>query len=182
MPRFLLLVFFALALTTAHAQQDTTVPPRLAHQWQRIADLTPGTLILVQQDDNPYRIPCTLVWIDNNALACDISTYDAPPHRVIYPAPSIYSVRPAPPPHFADDSPSPAPILIGAGIGALLGGIGGSNNGDARTGAVCALLGAGLGGVMGAGLPGQLSGPPRPQYGMRTPLRASRIPFRFPHP
>jgi len=169
------LATLALLVATAHAQTDT-IPPRLLHQWTRIADLPPGTPLLVQETYNPHPTPCTLAWIDNTALACDIIPFDAP-RRVIYPATSIQSVRPAPPPHYADDDPSMKPFLIGAGIGGLLIGIGASQNGT-QDGFVGALLGAGLGGGMAAAISSVNNVIMPRSYGMRIPLRTPRMPLR----
>ena len=164
-------VFVAVtALTTgsALAQSLSTVPPRLAHQWQHIANLPPGAPILVRERYAPYPSPCTLAWIDNNSIACD-----SPEGRIIYPAISLASIAPDTPP-----SRVPVGFFVAAGAGAILGGLAGSN-GTAGTTAAGVLIGGGFGGAMVAVASSGQSH--TPQAGLRIPLRAhpfSRSPMR----
>ncbi len=154
-------------LATCEAQ--STVPPRLAHQLQQIANLPPGTPILVRERYAPYPSPCTLAWIDNNSIACD-----TPDGRIIYPATSLASVAPDTPP-----SRVPVGLIVATSAGAILGGLIGSN-GSAGSTAAGVFLGAGfVGGVTAAfGSSGPSYPPPG---GLRIPLRAhpfSRLPMR----
>ena len=153
---------------SVRAQSPTTVPLHLAHQWQRIANLPPGTPILIRERYAPYPTPCTLDWIDNNSIACD-----NPDGRIIYPAASLVSVAPDIPP-----SHIPVGILMAIGAGALVGGLAGSN-GTAGTTAAGVLIGGGLGGSMAAiASSGQSH---TSQAGLRIPLPAhpfSRLPMR----
>jgi hypothetical protein len=159
---------FLLFVCLATCEAQSTVPPRLTHQWQYIANLPPGAPILIRERYAPYPTPCTLAWIDNNSIACD-----SPDGRIIYPATSLVSVAP--------DTPSnhiPVGILVAAGAGAILGGLAGSN-GTAGTTAAGAFIGAGLGAGTAAIASSGSAYPP--QRGLRIPLRAhpfSRLPMR----
>ena len=164
-----LLILLSIALGTyVCSAQIRTVPAHLAHQWQHIAKLPPGSSILVRERYAPYTTPCMLAWIDNSSIACD-----TPDGRIIYPAASLVSVAP-------DTLPSRVPVgfFVAAGAGAILGGLAGSN-GTAGTTAAGVLIGGGLGGAMAAIASSGQSHPP--QAGLRIPLRAhpfSRVPMR----
>jgi len=164
-----LLILLSIALGTyVCSAQTTTIPPHLAAQWQRIANLPPGTSILIREHYTPYPTPCTLAWIDNVSLACD--GIDG---RVIYPATSLASVASDTPPNHI-----PVRIFVAAGVGAILGGLAGSN-GNAGTTAAGILIGGGLGGSMAA-IAGPEVGPYRSApAGIRIPLHAlhHRVPI-----
>ena len=184
-PGVILAVIIALTATTTLAQLPEAphpLPPHLAHQWQKIAHLPPGTPILIHETYARYPTPCTLIWIDTTSIACDITTFDAAPRRIIYPATSIESVSIAPAPHFADSGPSATPILLGIAIGGLLIGIPAGIHGTAQTGVVGAILGASIGGVIGAATTGTFNPQPRPAWSIRIPLPSHRpiphTPFR----
>ena len=164
-----LLILLSIALGTyVCSAQISTVPAHLAHQWQHIAKLPPGSSILVRERYAPYTTPCMLAWVDNNSIACD-----SPEGRIIYPAISLASVAPDNPP-----SHVPIGILMATGAGAIVGGLAGSN-GTAGTTAAGVLIGGGLGGSMAAiASSGQSH---TSQAGLRIPLPAhpfSRLPMR----
>ena len=165
---FTVIAIIVLNISSATAQSPTPVPPHLAHQWQRIANLPPGTPILIRERYAPYPRPCTLDWIDNNSIACD-----SPEGRIIYPAISLASIAPDTPPNRV-----PVGFFVAAGVGAIVGGLAGSN-GTAGTTAAGVLIGGGFGGAMAAiASSGQSH---TPQAGLRIPLRAhpfGRVPFR----
>ena len=164
----ILVAITTLTTGSALAQTPTTIPPHLAHQWQHIANLPPGTPILIRERYAPYPTPCTLDWIDNNSIACD-----SPEGRIIYPAISLASIAPDTPP-----SRVPVGFFVAAGAGAILGGLAGSN-GTAGTTAAGVLIGGGFGGAMVAVASSGQSH--TPQAGLRIPLRAhpfSRLPMR----
>ena len=165
--RLLMLLSIALGTYVCSAQVNT-VPAHLGHQWQHIANLPPGTPILIRERYAPYPTPCALAWIDNNSVACD-----GPEGRIIYPATSLASIAP-------DTLPSRVPVgfFVAAGAGAILGGLAGSN-GTTGTTAAGVLIGGGLGGAMAAIASSGQSHAPR--AGLRIPLGAhpfSRLPFR----
>jgi len=159
----ILVAITTLTTGSALAQTPTTIPPYLAHQWQRIANLPPGTPILVREHYAPYPIPCTLVWIDNNSVACD-----GPDDRVIYPAASLASIAPDTPPRHIRVG-----ILVATGAGAFLGGLAGSN-GTAGTTAAGVLIGGALGASIAA-----IATPEVGPY--RSAPAGIRIPLRAPH-
>jgi len=151
---------FCICLATCEAQ--STVPPRLTHQWQHIASLPAGTPVLVRELFAPEPTPCILAWIDNNAVACD-----GPDGRVIYTATSLAAIAPDTPP-----SHVPIGLIIATSAGAIIGGIAGSN-GTAGTTAAGVVIGAGLvGGVTAAVASSHPSYPP--PSGIHIPLRAPR--------
>lgn len=156
-----ILIATAILASTAFAQN-----PR---NWQRIADLPPGTPILVREHYASYPTPCTLAWIDNNSVACD-----GPDGRIIYPAASLAAIAPdAPPNHI------PVRIFVAAGVGAILGGLAGSN-GTPGTTAAGVLIGGGLGGSMAAIATPEISPYRSAPAGIRIPLRALRRHAIFP--
>jgi hypothetical protein len=128
--------------------QGNASTPRLQHQWHKIADLPPGSPVLIRQKLPATTLSCGLAWIDENAVACDIH---ANGQRVIFPIGTVFAIAPivAPPPHVRI-----APIVVGAVTGILAGGLltnpDGGNEGAARIGmSVGAAVGAGIGYLIG---------------------------------
>ena len=155
-------------LATLHLQAqtpDAPTHPHLTHQWQRIANLPPGTPILVANRTQLLPTQCDLLWIDTTALACATG-----PQRIIFPVTSILSVQPA----FQRDRPHiPGPI-IATTIGAILGGIAGSHQ-DVGAG----FAGAGIGALLFGGIAISIPPPnptPRPQWFVRFPVGRRRFP------
>ena len=68
------------------------MPQAPSHQWREIASLPPGSQLLVRQVDSRVLQPCTLAWIDNTALACDIFVPTVGPRRVVFPVASVVSI------------------------------------------------------------------------------------------
>jgi hypothetical protein len=155
---------------TCNAQRDAVLP-HLEHQWHKIANLPPGTPILVRQFYDRRQTLCVLAWIDNSSVACD--SFEG---RVVYPASSILSI--------VEDTPPlqhrfPTGLVIATATGAIIGGIAGSN-GTASDTALGVFIGAGLVGGFTAAV---ASEPPHafqpvPQYGVRIPLRPPHAWFR----
>jgi len=157
-------------LATLHLQAqtpDAPTPPHLTHQWQRIANLPPGTPILVANRTQPIPTQCDLLWIDTSALACTTG-----PQRIIFPVTSILSVQPA----FQPDHPHIPGPLIATTIGAILGGIAGSQHGGVGTG----FAGAGMGALIFGGTALAFSPPPYPaplpQWSVRIPISRRHYP------
>jgi hypothetical protein len=152
MPRALhtLLVLLPLAAAGAHAQTPT-------RQWRQAASLPPGTSLQLRLQDQPHAIPCTLIWIDLTAIACD--TYDprSLAHRTIYPAATVASIKRRRTPDEEDDHRRNQKLLLATSAGALFGGLAGKNN---STGTGFAL--AGIGALIGAAIASAptLAGPP----------------------
>ena len=167
-PTVLTLLLLAALHPTLRAQTqtpDAPLPPRLTHQWQRIANLPPGTPILVEERTRPIPTQCALLWIDANALACTTGS-----NRIIFPATSLISVQPA----FQRDRPHiPGPI-IATTIGAILGGIAGSHQGVGA-----GFAGAGIGALLFGSIAISIPPPnptPRPQWFVRIPVGRRRFP------
>ena len=161
-------------LGCSFAAAQSTIGP---HNWQKIADLPPGTLLEVHEPYARYSADCTLVWIDNNALACDTFDLHGAAQRVVYRRAEIESVQRVKP-ESADHGKATA-LLIGMGIGGILGGLMARNAGPGPIAAFAA-LGAGVGAGIPAGLFAGM-GPPQPRshFGIRIPLgRATRPVFR----
>ena len=152
----------SLFFTTTYAQTSPapeTIAP--SHQWRRIADLPPGSPILIREIHARNSTPCALVWIDNVSLACD-----GVDGRVIYPATSVASVAPDNPP-----SQVPVGLIIATTAGAVLGGLEGSN-GNAGSTAAGVFLGAGFFAGVAAMVSDQQPSP------WRASRRASRVRMR----
>jgi len=145
--------------------------------WQKMADLPPGTPLEVHEPFARGSADCTLVWIDNNALACDTFDPHGEAQRIVYRRAEIESVQRVKP-ESADRGKATA-ILIGMGIGGTLGGLMARNAGPGPIAAFAA-AGAGVGGGIPAGVFAGMGPPqPRSQFGVRIPLgRATRPVFR----
>jgi hypothetical protein len=138
------------------------------HNWQKIADLPSGTPLEVHEPYARYSTDCTLVWIDNNALACDTFDLHGAAQRVVYRRAGIESVQRVRP-EDADHGKAVA-VLIGMGIGGTVGGLVAR---DTTPGAIAAFvaLGMGIGGGIPAGAFTEMGPPrPQPQFGVRIPL------------
>jgi hypothetical protein len=168
----LALALLAALHATLHAQvPDAPMPTHLAHQWQRIANLPPGTPILVADRTRSIPTQCDLLWIDTTALACTTVDPIAGPQRTIFPATSILSVQPAFSAFQADRPHFTGPI-IAATIGAVLGGIAGSHQ---------SVGGAFAGTAIGALIFGGVAISIPPPYPAPRPLWSVRIPVGHPH-
>jgi len=172
--RLLIVLAFILALSllTAAAQQTQPAPSR---QWRQIAGLPPGAQLLVRQVDARYPQPCTLAWIDNTALACDIFIPATGPRRVVYPIASIASVTQQTPPSDTRSDTHPVALFVGMAIGGTVGGVAAGNSG-VRAGIVGGVLGSLAGGGIGWSAASSLNPRPQPQFAFRVPLRAPRLP------
>jgi hypothetical protein len=145
------------------------MPTHLTHQWQRIAKLPPGTPIFVDDRTQPIPTQCDLLWIDTTALACNTIDPITGPHRIIFPAASIVSVQPQRFATYQEDRPHIAGPIIAMSIGALLGGVAGTQHGGIGT----SFAGAGIGGLIFGGV--AISIPPihpepHPQWQVRIPV------------
>jgi hypothetical protein len=165
---------FSFAYCGAALTQGSSAGPR---NWQKIADLPPGTPLEVHEPYARTSADCTLVWIDNNALACDTFDLRGAVQRVVYRRAEIESVQRVKP-ESADRGKAIA-ILIGMGIGGTVGGLMARNAGPGPIAAFAA-IGMGVGGGIPAGVfEGMGSPQPRPQFGVRIPLgHRSRPVFR----
>ena len=150
-------------LGCSFAAAQSTIGP---HNWQKIADLPPGTLLEVHEPYARYSADCTLVWIDNNALACDTFDLHGASQRVVYRRAEIESVQRVKPEN-ADHGKAIA-ILIGMGIGGAVGGLVARDAGPGPIAAFAA-MGMGVGGGIPAGAFARI-GPPQPQFGLRIPV------------
>jgi len=133
------------SLSTAHAQS-------LARQWRQTAALPPGTPLQLHLRDQPYPIPCDLAWIDLNALACETYDFNGTPHRTIYPATAIATIKrrhPRPMPAYHTDNNHRRALIVGMATGALIGGSGGSEAGIGT-----GFAGAAIGALIGAAFVG----------------------------
>jgi hypothetical protein len=172
--RCLLVLAFLILLSLLAAAQQT--PQASSREWREIASLPPGSQLLVRQIDSRVLQPCTLAWIDNTALACDIFVPAVGPRRVVYPIASVASVT-------QQASPSnthPVALFVGMAIGGTIGGIAASNGG-VRDGIGGGVLGAFAGGGIGLAAASSFNPRPQPQFGLRVPLRAPRLPISRRH-
>jgi len=172
----LALIFMNICPLLATAQQTPT-PNR---QWRQIASLPPGSQLLVRQVDERYSQPCTLAWIDNTALACDIFVPATGPRRVVYPIASVTSVTQQAPPSYTRSDTHPVALFVGMAVGGTVGGIAASNSG-VRAGIVGGVLGSLAGGGIGWSAASSFNPRPQPQFSVRIPLRAPRIPVGCRH-
>ena len=118
-------------LLTALLLLASLTPQAQSRQWRQIAALPPGTPLQLRLRDQPYPVPCDLVWTDLNAIACDIYDVNGTPHRTIYPATTIATIKrrhPRPLPGYQSDDNHNRALLIAMGVCALIGGVGGSQN------------------------------------------------------
>jgi len=169
------LFVLVLACSGAALAQNSSASPR---NWQKIADLPPGTPLVVHEPYARTSADCTLVWIDNNALACDTFDLHGAAQRVVFRRAEIESVQRVKPDSAGHENATA--ILIGMGIGGALGGLMARNAGPGPI-ALFAALGMGIGGGIPAGIFAGMGAPsqPRPQFGVRIPLGyGSRRAFR----
>jgi len=163
---------FLLLLTCGFAKAQNAVGP---HNWNKIADLPPGTPLEVHEPYARSSTDCTLVWIDNNALACDTFDLHGAAQRVVYLRAEIESVQRVKP-ESADHGKATA-ILIGMGIGGTVGGLVARNAGPGPIAAFVA-LGMGVGGGIPAGAFAGMGAPrTQPQFGVRIPLSHRTGPY-----
>ena len=167
---FLILLTITLALicTAAFGQTPQPAPSR---QWQKIAELPTGTPLIVREQGKQLAQVCTLVWIDNTALACDTFAPDGGTKRLVYPIASLTSVARQPSPEEKDRRFRLGATLFGMGCGGLVGGLvtkGISTNAGFAGAAVGSLLGGSL--VLAA-----TNGPPQPMWVMPLPFRSRRF-------
>lgn len=125
------------------AQGQATTPPP-SRQWRKVAQLPPGSRILVRKQGKQVPQSCTLAWIDDATLACDgvRASGTGVAERLTYPIASVASVSPQVMPNDPNRSHVKG-ALIGAGIGAVAGGlVFGVATESGRAGAIGALLGS----------------------------------------
>lgn len=156
----------------ATAQQT----PAPSHQWREIANLPPGSQLLVRQVDSRVLQPCTLAWIDNTALACDIFVPAVGPRRVVYPVASVASVTQQAPPNNPRTDNHIVALCVGMAIGGTAGGILASEGG-VRAGFAGGALGSVVGGALALAATNSISPRPQPLFSLRVPLRAPRLLF-----
>ena len=119
--------------------------PQKDAQWDRVEALVPGESIELRDRATGVRTECVLAYASASALGCDSGGPYDPLRRVVYPKAGIdrvWVVRLA-------RGASPKVVLIGAGIGAVLGGLAGANSNASVT-----VRGAALGSLLGAGIAG----------------------------
>jgi hypothetical protein len=165
--------FINLLTLFAIAQDGTPAPSR---QWRQIASLPPGSQLLVRQVGARVPQPCTLAWIDNTALACDIFVPASGPRRVVYPMASVVSVT--------QQATHPDNHLVALGVGMAIGGtVTGvlASEGGVRAGFAGAALGSAVGGALALGAMKTFSPSPQPLVAFRVPLRAPRLPLGIRH-
>jgi hypothetical protein len=142
-----------------------------SRQWRQIANLPPGSQLLVRKQGQNAPQACMLAWIDTAALACDVSVPVSAVRRIIYPIASVASVTQQ---VWHDHSDSHiCGVCIGMAVGALVGGLGGSHYSAGASAA-----GIGIGALAGGGVVLAATSGPRsqPYWSVRVPLRAPRIP------
>ena len=172
----------AQSTSAAAASPSVATASPMPRGWVRAASLRPGAPLRVQLRFAPAPTLCTLVWIDNAALACDGQGLFGASERLVFPAAQVYSVSQNNTRDCDQDCGAGKRMLVGAVLGGTVGGLifSRSSGGAAALGA---MLGAGTGGGIAAGpqifgAPGM--GPPmRPAMSMRVPLRRPAR-LRFP--
>lgn len=172
--RCLIVLAFILVLSLLAAAQQTLPAPN--HQWRQIAKLPPGSQLLLRQVDSRVLQPCTLAWIDNTALACDIFVPATGPRRIVFPIASVASVTQQASPAYTRSDFHPVALFAGMALGGTLGGIGASNCG-VHDGIAGGVLGALAGGGIGLAVASSFNPRPQPQFAFRVPLRAPRLPI-----
>jgi hypothetical protein len=109
-------------------------------QWERVESLPPGELIELRDRATGVHTECVLAYASSSAVGCDTGgTYD-PARRVVYPKAAIDAVWITRWVH----EPSGKAMLIGAGAGALVGGL--ALRGTSPGGTT---IGVGIGGLLG---------------------------------
>ena len=122
----LVVFFFVIAVAGA---QTTAVPsataaaPALPRGWMKVASLRPGERLSVQVRFAPAPTLCTLVWIDNTALACEGDASSGTSTRLVFPAAQVYSVARDRTQDGDRSCGTGKRLLIGAAIGGTLGGL-----------------------------------------------------------
>lgn len=148
--RSLLVVVMCCASLPLIAQQ-TTIPdapqptPTFVEQdarWNAVEQLPPGESVELRDRATRVRTECTIAYVNEFTVACDLDAPYGSPRRVVYPRPRIDTVWLVRWVH----APSRKAMLIGTGIGALLGGLIMSQDGAGP-----AAIGIGLGGLVGLG-------------------------------
>jgi hypothetical protein len=134
---------------------STPSPTTPDPHWLKVEQLPPGKAIAVLERGRDYPTSCTLDLADDTTLACiQTSPYSAP-RRLVFPARNVAAV-------FTEElqsGPSLTGVLLGAALGAFLGG-GICHEGSASTIVTCIGLGAGI----GAGAAASPSPLPRPPH------------------
>ena len=117
--------------------------------------------------------PCTLAWIDNTALACDVFIPATGLRRVVYPIASVASVTQ----QFPDTRTGNhiVALCVGMAIGGTAGGILASEGG-VRAGFTGAALGSVVGGALALAATNSFTPRPQPLFSLRVPLRTPRLP------
>jgi hypothetical protein len=172
----LFFIILGLVLMVALAGAQTTAPPP-SRQWQKIASLPPGSQLLVREQGNPLQQPCTLVWIDNTALACDVFIPAGGVRRVVYPIATVTSVTQQVWQNEEEEHTHFRALFIGMGCGALAGGLLAKEAGTSA-GFAGAAIGSLAGGSLALAATNGFGSPAPPQWTFPLPMRALRMPFR----
>lgn len=167
----IVLVFLTVLSPLAAAQQ-----PAPSHQWRRIARLPPGSQLLVRLVDVRNPQPCTLAWIDNAALACDIFVPATGPRRVVFPIASVASIKQQSIDDGARSDSHVVALCVGMALGGVIGGVGASQGG-ARDAFAGGLLGSLAGGGIAFSAASSFNPRPQPAIAFQLPLRAPRLPI-----
>jgi hypothetical protein len=112
-------------------------------QWERVERLPLGELVELRDRATGLKTECVLAFASNSSLGCDTGGPYDPPRRVVYPKSAIEAVWVTRWVH----GPSGRAVLIGAGIGALVGGLVLAQDNSPGS----AAAGIGLGALLGAG-------------------------------
>jgi len=90
--------------------------PSPVNEWLKVAELPPGTPIVVHQRGYNWPVQCSLVWINPKALACDTVASNVPSQRLVIQANSVDNIHALSyaPPQQAYNPPqqAPAPIYV----------------------------------------------------------------------
>jgi len=207
-------IVFAVSAATAAAQSPyayapqapTSAPSGPSVPWQQLAQMPPGTLLLVHQRGSNWPIQCTLAWINPKSFACDTPATTAPAQRLTFPASSLESVQvlnataeplppaptptyvqpqpqivytPPPPSRYVQPYPVAAPEHHAAGVVVLCAAAGGLLGGLVGKGwsTQAGFLGAGFGGILGGAIGfAAIDNYDHPHYMIRVPLSRSSTP------
>ena len=124
--RLIVLGVFGLLTVAVWAQQEVPLPsaPQPVAmvrdvRWDKVEALVPGESVELRERSTGVRNECDLADVTDASLTCDVLDRRGPGRRIVYPHASIDRVWVIREGH----GPSPKAILIGAGVGALLGGL-----------------------------------------------------------
>jgi len=159
---------YSLTLLSCAAASAQYAPPNYSPQpyapqspttsWQQVAEMPPGTLLVIHQRGSNWPIQCALAWINPKSLACDTPATTAPSQRLIFQANSVDSIQPlpaAPPPEPATAyvaPPAPVPVYTPPPrYSSNYGAYAGPEHHNTGVIVLCAAAGGLLGGLIGKG-------------------------------